>query len=166
MDEEGRALSAGSGESWEASEQGSDMVRHRLEKGPSGLQERSSEVPPSPSPRHLKPGVHSTPGPWPPSGWSTPSNVPAPSARPRLHSSPSSTPHSKVHSSTLQEVRLLQAGPQGQEPNLACPQAQGRPVPRPSCCALFPQHRTLSPRLQAPPSNGLTQGHSLQKEGP
>lgn len=36
-EEEGKTLSAGNGESWEAFEQGSDMVGHRPEKGPSGL---------------------------------------------------------------------------------------------------------------------------------
>lgn len=37
FEEEGKTLSAGNGESRETSEQGSDMVRHRLEKGPFGL---------------------------------------------------------------------------------------------------------------------------------
>lgn len=36
FDEEGRNSCADTGEFWEASEQGSDVVRHRLEKGPSG----------------------------------------------------------------------------------------------------------------------------------
>lgn len=76
------------------------------------------------------------------------------STYPCLHSSPPSTPHSKVHPATFQGVDLLQAGRQGQESNLACPQAQGRPVPRTSCCDLFPEHSPPLPRLQVPPSEG------------
>lgn len=83
-----------------------------------------------------------------------------------LCSCPPSTPHQPSPPSALQEVDLLQAGPWGQEPNLACAQAQGRPVPRPSRCALFPEHSPPLPRLQASPSSGLSLVHGSKRKGP
>lgn len=129
----------------------------------------AAKCPPSPPSRHLKVTVvhqpPQTPGPLWPGPLPAMLQGPAPgSAYSCLHSSPPSTPHSKVLPSTFQEAGLLQARPQGQALTLACPQAQGRPIPRPSRCALFSEHCPLLSRLQAPPSNRLTWSQRLREE--
>ena len=88
---------------------------------------------------------------------------------PALAFLPLHSPHLTAKSILLSFKRwicLLQAGPQGQEPNLACPQTRGRPVPRPSPCALFPGEQPSVAKAAGTALPRLTLGHSLQKEGP
>lgn len=75
-----------------------------------------------------------------------------PSFLPTLHTSQQNSPFNFSRGRSA----ALQARPQGQAPTLACPRAQRRPVPRPSCFALFSEHGPLLSGLQAPPSNRLT----------
>lgn len=145
-------LSAGSGESWEACEQGSDLVRRRLAEV--RLAPKSPANVPLP-PRHLQALVSIRPRrPMAPL-W--PGPLPATSQRPRpaLAFLPAHPPHLTAKSTLLpSRGGSAASGPQGQEPNLACPRA------------LFPEHSPLLPRLQAPPSKGVTLGHSMPKAGP
>lgn len=69
FDEEGRVLCAGTGESWEASEQGSDMVRTLVWERSICLWEHNSEVSPSPFSHTWRPWCPLEPsGPRPRSG--------------------------------------------------------------------------------------------------
>lgn len=114
-------LAAGSGESWEASEQGSDLVRHPLEEV--RLAAKSTVNMP------LPPGTCRPWCPWLPLAWSTPSNVPAPTACPCLPSCPTSTPHSKVHPSTFKRWICCKRAPgSGAQPG-ASP-GSGQPCPQ------------------------------------
>lgn len=101
-------MQAVSGESWEASEQGSGLVRHRLEEV--RLASKSAaNVPLPPGTCRLPSGlVHSQQRP-------SPHGLPLPSFLPILHTSQQSPPF------YLQEVDLLQAGPRVRSPTWHAP---------------------------------------------
>lgn len=106
------------------------------------------------------PGAHGSP-------WLGP--LPATSQRPLPAPAflPAQPPHLTAKSTLLpSRGGSVASRPQGQEPNLARPQARASPVPRPSCPAPFPEHSPPLPRLQAPPSKRVTLGHSCKRKGP
>lgn len=120
-------LSAGSGESREACEQGSDLVRRRIEEV--RLAPKSPANVPLP-PRHLQALVSIRP--HRPLAPLWPGPLPATSQRPRpaLAFLPAHPPHLTAKSTLLpSRGGSAVSGPQGQEPNLARTQTSPPPVP-------------------------------------